>query len=317
MTRRLQYTRDAFLRRVAMSYDASVFVLVEGKVFDPYFAEQLCATSAKLRKAGYEIRLISQVKTDSGLSAGGKDAVISFFDYCKRNDRLRQRNAGGDRVVAFMVDRDCQHITGGMRRSPHVIYTLYADVEAHIFFDADELEALSLAASLDSATGMDLFQALGDWRRTVADTWRPWIELCCIADATRSRCWVGFGSPKSLIHDGKRCGVINSKALAEASKAVRDSSPLAGAVFDSRKDLVLSRIASTYRTRKQASLLKGKWLPIQLTFLVDDFFKSGAKGEHEWHAKGFKESIDRCYAANLLRDAPGFRHMRAQLEAVL
>lgn len=317
MTRRLQYTRDAFLKRVAMSYDTTVFLLVEGKVFDPYFAEIICAGSAKLRRIGYEIRLVNQIKTKSGGSAGGKEAILGFFDYCKNAGKLRQENAAGDRILAFMVDRDAQHITGGLKRSPHLIYTVYADVEAHMFFESDEVEALSLAASLDAASAAELLAALGDWRRDVAEIWRPWIELCCAAEATHSRCWVGFGSARSLIHDGKHCGILDSTKLTKATKAIRDTSPLDDTSYNSRVSLVMSKIATIFEKDQQASLLKGKWLPSQLAIRVDAFFKSSSDGDCEWHAKGFAESVTRCYAAKLQRDSPGIRRMRARLEAAL
>lgn len=314
---RLQYTRDAFLRRVAMSYDAAAFLLVEGKVFDRYFVEKVCANSDKLNSAGYQIYMISQIRNDSGASGGGKDAIISLFDYCRKVGKLRQRNTTGERVVAFIADRDAQHITGGMRRSPHLIYTVYADVEAHIFSEADEIEALALAASLDRANATELLGALGDWRRDIADIWRPWIELCYVAAATNASCWVSLSKPKSLIHDGKQSRNLNSELLPKAIKVVRDRSTLDDIDFASRTSHIMSKIESIYNKDRQVFLLKGKWLPAQLTMRVEGFFGKASGGIYEWHAKGFIESVARCYAAKLRVNAPGIQRIRAKLEILL
>lgn len=203
MTRRLRFTRAGFLRRIAMSYDTALFVLVEGKVYDPYFVHKVCASSAHLVREGYDIKLISQIGTNRGIYAAGKDAVLAYYDYCRRARKLTQINSKGKRSIAFFVDRDYQQITGGMRRSPHVIYTRSADVEAEIFANANELHALAMAASLDLATATDLANALGDWREVLANDWREWIELCYVAEAVRSRVR-GFASGTSRIHNGPR-----------------------------------------------------------------------------------------------------------------
>jgi hypothetical protein len=150
------------LRRISISYQASLFIIVEGKVHDPYFIDKLCQNSEAIKKSGFEIRLIGQIASDGGTYAGGKHAVLDFFEHCKIAGKLVQRNKGGYRSIAFVVDRDTQQITGGMRRSPHVIYTFYADVEAHIFAESNEAEALAAAASLDSTSAADLLRSLGD-----------------------------------------------------------------------------------------------------------------------------------------------------------
>lgn len=312
--RRLQYTRDAFLRRISMSYESSVFVLVEGKSFDPRFAEKICESSDVIKEAGYEIRMISQIKSESGRSGGGKESILSYFDYCKKKGKLKQENAGGARNLVFLADRDSQHITGGMRRSPHMVYTVYADVEAHIFAESDEVAALSLAASLDSNDAKDLVNSLGDWRTDVARSWRYWIELCYVAEATRSRSWVGLSHMQSRIHDGRRCRILNQRKMSDADMAVRGGSRMESSEFDRCRNRTLSKIAAIYDKGQEASLLKGKWLPAQLYFMVSDYFN---RNGGEWHDEGFRDSVTRCYFANMRMEAPGVVAMRRKIEVLL
>lgn len=251
--------------------------------------------------------------TPDGTSAGGKEAAIAFYEYCSRQGRLNQQNSTGRKHLAFIVDRDAQQLTGGMRRSRHVVYTYYADAEAHIFAESDEMEALAVAVSLDKAIAVDLLTFLGDWRSALADAWRPWIELCCLAIVVRSRTWVGFGKAESLVHDGPLKRNLNAEKFNNAMSAVRATSLFAGQDFDSLYRDLMEKIDLDYRRGNGALLLKGKWLPVQLTLMVGKYFTD----PNDWDEVGFRESIRRCYAANLILTGPGTTQMRRKLESIL
>jgi hypothetical protein len=310
--RRLEFSRAGFIRRVSMSKDA-LFVIVEGKVADSYFAERLCRSSSAISDAGYQIHLISQIREFGEAGTGGKEAIISFYEYCSHAGRLNQQNSIGRKHLAFIVDRDAQNLTGGVRRSRHIIYTYYADAEAHIFAESDEVESLALAASLDSATARNLLAYLGDWREDLARAWRPWIELCCLAGAARSRTWVGFGKAESLIHDGHMHRALDSEKFDRAVQAVQDTSLFRGEEFDSIRKNLLEKIEEIYQRSDGASLLKGKWLPGQLAMLVKEYFSDS----NDWDETGFRESVRRCYGANLLFNGPGAKQMHNKLESLL
>jgi hypothetical protein len=120
--------------------------------------------------------------------------------------------------------------------------------------ESNDVDALALACSLDRETAKNLVEALGDWRHDLANAWRPWIELCYVAEAARARCWVGLGHSKSLVHKGKKCRTLDQEALSAAEKAIRDSSPLSDTEFEKRRGLVLSRIDALYQQGKQEYL---------------------------------------------------------------
>lgn len=317
MDRRLTHSRAGLLRRIAMSHDTALFVFVEGKVSDSVLVDALCQASPSICSAGYEVRIISQVESATGAFAGGKGALLSFFEYCRAAGKLVQHNRGGQRAVAFVVDRDGQHITGGKKRSKHLTYTRLADAEAHFFANADEPRALALAGSLDHASARLLSSSLGDWRRELADAWREWIELCYVADAVNASCWVGFGHDRSLVHRGTVAAKLDATKCAEAHSAVSTTSPLPAPDFATKRAQILAKIDETYNRGRQATLLKGKWLPARVTELVSLHFGGTRSTPDGWHEEGFKASVTRCYAAYLDVSSPDMVAMRSRLEALL
>ena len=301
-----------------MSHEKSLFVIVEGKVNDPRFADKICMSSQVIAKAGYEIRSITQVESAPGSYTGGKSAVLDLFDYYKSTGKLSQRNSSGWKKIAFIVDRDAQHLTGGRRCSRHVIYTKYADCEAHIFFNSNEVEALALAASIDNNEAIELKAFLGDWCNGLANDWRQWIELCYVGEAARSRTpLVGLGKARSMIHDGPRYRTIDPGKLTNARQAVEATSLYSAQQFQQIRALILGKIDRIYKRGRGFTLLKGKWLPAQLTSLVKDFFSNPSGADYDWNQTGFKESATRCYAAYLNTDRPATRDMKLKLEALI
>lgn len=298
-----------------MSYDTSLFVIVEGKVYDPYFVEKICVSSPAIMTCGYEVKLISQISMANGVYASGKDAALAYYDYCRANRKLTQSNSKGTRSIAFFIDRDCQQVTGGMRRSPHVIYTRAADVEAEIFSDAHEVAALAMAASLDMPTAIELKESLGDWRSDLATDWRKWIELCYLAEAVRARSR-GFGSPTSRIHTGPRHRTLDPMALAGVEAEIARTTLLPPAEYTKTHTRIMGKINKIYLSGQQAGLLNGKWLPAQLTMAVEDFFEGGAD-QIDWHKEDFKGSVLRCYEANLNPASTGAIQLRTSFERLL
>lgn len=310
------FTRAGYLRRISMSYRASLFVIVEGIDHDRYLVDKICRSSDLVRKEGYEIRNIRQIRQAQDVASGGKSAVLSLYDYCRIAKKLTQHNSGGRRSICFFLDRDGQKIAGGMRRSPHVIYTELADAEAHIFSDSDETEALATAASLDRQTAEDVVQHIGDWRRGLADSWRPWIEECYVAESVRARCGVGFGPATSQIHTGDGARILDATALAEARLAVQDSALITGSKYEVVRGKVLRKIAKVYESGNQAGLLKGKWLPAQITYCVASYFdKIGLRDN--WNKNSFRTSVVYCYLAHLDTSSRNIGLLRAQFEVLL
>lgn len=316
MNTRLAFSRAGYLRRIAMSYKTKLFVVVEGKEHDRYFVDRLCRSSTQIGRENYEISVVNQINHGNGVNTGGKAAVLALYDYCRRAHKLVQQNSGGRRSICFLVDRDTQHLTGGKRRSPHVVYTILADTEAHIFANSNEVEAIATAASLDLATAQDVVKNIGDWRRDLADAWRPWIEECYVAEAVRARCWVGFGQASSRIHTGRKCRSLDGVALENARKAIVDSSLITGVQFTAQRQKIMLKLDRIYSAGLQSTLLKGKWLPAHIAIAVEEYFQNIGWSDG-WNKNSFKASITRCYLAHLDTSAQELSQLRKSLEALV
>lgn len=316
MRKKPGFSRAGYLQRISMSYNAALFVIVEGIDHDRYLVDKICRSSKLIRDNGYEIRHVMQIRQARDVASGGKSAALSLYDYCRRVNRLTQRNSKGSRSICFFVDRDGQQITGGMRRSPHVVYTKLADSEAHIFSNSDETEALAAAASLDRQTVEDLVRHIGDWKRDLATSWRPWIEECYVAEAVRSRCGVGFGPATSQVHTGTTSRTLDPAALAAARKAVKDTALITGSKYDAIRTKILGKIAKVYALGNQASLLKGKWLPAQLMYCVASYFDT-LDLRDSWNKSSFRTSVIYCYLSYLDTSTTNIRELRGALESLL
>lgn len=268
--RRLSYTRSAFLRRVAMSRD-KLFLVVEGRDFDVPFYSRVCESSAIVMAEGYQIWLVEQIRDDvTGKRGGGKPAVLSFFDFCKRRKALRIPSPQGDRVLTFCLDRDNEQITGGGRRSPHILYTRSSDVEAEILSQGLDEDLMMSSLSLDRSTAQGVVKSLGDWQLEFALSWREWIELCCLAKSLKSRCDVGFGTESTV--NNPKYGPADANLVAAARTRVLSRSRLSPIQTPAVEVKVASKLARVYTNGNPRCLIKGKWMPAFLHYKVRQYF---------------------------------------------
>ncbi|MEU5047378.1 hypothetical protein [Streptomyces griseorubiginosus] len=231
--------------------------------------------------------LVEQIRNDAtGKSAGGKPAVLSFFDHCKKSQSLRLSSPSGDRLLFFCLDRDSEQITGGGRRSPHILYTHNSDVEADIFAHGISEDVVMSSLSLDKWTAQKTLSYLGDWRLELAVLWRDWIELCCLAKALGSRCEVGFGRESGINLD--KYGPADQALVAAARAKVRSRSKLTPSETSKIEAKIAAKIASTYARGDARRALKGKWIPNFLAWKLKGYF-----GATPVAMQGFEASIGR------------------------
>lgn len=252
------------MRRVEMSRDKS-FLVVEGRDLDAPFYSRICESSPAVKGSGYQVWLIEQIRDDgTGKAAGGKPSVLSFFDFCKKANKLRVSSPLGDRVLTFCLDLDNEQITGGRRRSPHIMYTRLSDVEAELFAHGITADVLMSALSLDRATAQSVIDNLGNWRLELASSWRGWIELCCLAKSLGARCDIGFGHESSI--NQEKYGPVDATLEAAARSRVIAKSRLTIDQTRAAEKRIAVKVASVYSSGSPQDLLKGKWLPSFLEY---------------------------------------------------
>ncbi|MGA5181321.1 hypothetical protein ACPCBF_16280 [Streptomyces pseudogriseolus] len=293
-----------------MSRDKA-FLIVEGRDFDRAHYSRICESSTKVRKSGFQIWLIEQIHDDvTGKAAGGKPAVLSFFDYCKRKQSLKLGSPLGDRVIFFCLDRDNEQITGGGRRSPHILYTQSSDVEADIFAHGFSEDVVMSALSLDRWNAKKVVSHLGDWRMELASIWREWIELCCLAKSLEARCDVGFGRESSINID--KYGPVDQSLLSSARARVKQKSKLSPSDTSSIEAKIAVKIKEVYARGDARKLLKGKWIPHFLAWKLKIFF-----GSTPVAMQGFEASIGRIAMHSIDYDAHWVRVHHRRIEALL
>jgi hypothetical protein len=304
--KRIRYSRAGFVRRVMMSRDYSLFVVVEGSKIDRHYYGMLCENDDELRNRGYLIRLIQQVHDDGTSPSGGKQAIIGLYDYCRRRKVLRQETSHGVRSIAFALDADLDRVTGTTKRSPHVIYTQSYNVETDILRRGDDARALALALSLPPPDARELAKDLGTWRDDLAALWRDWITLCCEARFLHSHCSVGIAHSSAVNHD--TYGAVDLSKVARArhvvvSCASCDSSKVAGL-----QRRATARVRTYYSQGDGGSLIPGKLLVGYLESRIRDEFSG-----NPIDLRGFRAVAVKSYLASLDFHAPWALEIRSAL----
>ncbi|MFI1293241.1 hypothetical protein ACH4VM_33175 [Streptomyces sp. NPDC020792] len=289
----------------------SLFVIVEGKDLDARFYDRVCNSSSVIEAAGYQIWLAEQLEDDAtGVAAGGKKAVLAHFDYFKGAGKLAVHSSSGKHSIAFMVDRDNDDVSGGKKRSPHVIYTDMFDVEAEVFFRGNNEEALAGIFSLDRVSASQLATDLNGWIVDLANTWREWITLCTIAKAVGAGCDIGFGR-ESWINNPKY-GAVEAVKLAAAGKKVAASTRRNPPEYNTISMRVRGRITSCYAKGNAHRLVKGKWLAPYLVYRVKLHFGLAPVGY-----KGVEDYVARAYLATCDFREKWAAHYRDRLESLI
>jgi len=294
-----------------MSTDA-LFVLVEGVELDRFFYDGLCRSSGRVVDAGHKIYLVESIKDEgTGSGAGGKGRLTRLFDYYRRRHALVQYSRAGKHSLLFCADRDAQDLSGGMRRSPHFLYTQNHDVEADIFAAADAKQALAALLSLDWASAMELRTALGDWQEDLAVLWKGWIELCIIAQALNAHCGVTYKKMTSEVNSPTYGPVSLTKIVALRSQVIAVSG-LSAAEFAKKEAGLMRRIASRYSRSQGKTLAKGKWFPSYLEYRVRNEL-----GQKPASLHNFRPSVTRVFMNSVDFRGSWADRVRASVEALL
>lgn len=238
-----------------------MFVVVEGKVLDPVFYDRLFAQLS----SAIDVRSIDTVDLPRGLPQRGKQAVLALFVLYRRQGRLVQGTTSEAKNIVFIVDRDLDGICGRLMRSSNLIYTSARDVEAEIHLHGNVERALSTALSATFSEAHDVAQHLGSYMTSLANLWREWLELGVLSWSCRSRSPVPLGGASS-VNDSRFGPVINAKVHDARRQIYQGRSSVGG--FSNRARTVRGRVRRLYDSQLQHLLIKGKWLPEYVEYLI-------------------------------------------------
>jgi len=287
MTARIVHSLRGYLRYMQMS-QAVVFAFVEGKQSDPYFYGQICAVVCNQRQIAYQICKANEIPP----RAGGKKALLEFYDFLRKRKVLRTNLGGKDTVAVFFPDKDIDDIVRRCRRSRYVIYTQYYDVQNEIFLNGNLSQGCAAAASLDPARLVPLLSSSHSWCKKAAERWREWVVLCIIAALKGISQQCNYGV-LSMVQSPVN-GMIDASKLARRKADMERKSGMAPTDFAEFYASVTKRVNRLYSSGHQDKVFKGKWYSI---LLDEDIKRSMGRSEYDRH--GFSARVTSAVAATL------------------
>jgi hypothetical protein len=267
---------------------AVVFAFVEGQETDPYFFGQICTVVCNQRQIVYQICRANEILSN----AGGKEALLVFYDFLRRRGTLRSNLGGKETVAVFFMDKDIDDIMRRCRRSRYVTYTRYYDVQNEIFLNGDLSQGCAAVASLDPALLASLLSDSHSWCKHAAQRWEEWVVLCIIANlkGIRQECNYRVQSRVQNPITGK----VDAARLKGRIKEMAERSGMAPTDFKAFHTSVKRKVRRLYSSGRQDKVFKGKWYS---ALLDEDIIR--LMGRSAFDRQGFSARITSAVAATL------------------
>jgi len=284
---RIVHSPKAYLRYMQMS-QAAVFAFVEGQETDPYFYGQICAVVCNQRQIVYQICRANDILPN----AGGKEALLVFYDFLRRRGALRSNLGGKETVAVFFLDKDIDDIVRRCRRSRYVTYTRYYDVQNEIFLNGDLSQGCAAAASLDPAILTSLLSDSHSWCKHAAQRWQEWVVLCIIAHLKGIRQECNYRVQSRV--QNPTTGKVDTARLKVRITAMAARSGMAPDDFKAFHTSVKRKVKRLYSSGQQDKVFKGKWY----SALLDEDIKR-LMGRSAFDKQGFSARVTSAVAATL------------------
>lgn len=260
---RLVRAPRGFIRALQISR-VTLNVFVEGEL-DSYFYGQICRQELNGPFMYHIIR-----SDQLGTVGQGKSHMLKLFDSMRRRGLLVLNFKGHRSAALFFVDKDVDDMRRTIKRSAHLVYTEYYEVENYVFKHGKLIPAVSAACLKDTSDVERLILRPEEWPKRAAMLWADWLKLClggCLLNASG----VCNYSASSLVNSGPGMPVdptLYRVALGRLEAASMYSATDFRAKF-ARLEVKVRRL---YLLDRQDVIFKGKW---DKTILSDELKKSG------------------------------------------
>jgi hypothetical protein len=253
---RLVRTPVGYVRSLQMSR-VKLNVFVEGDV-DSFFYGQIC----QLELGGpfnYTLKDSRQLPTPGQ----GKSHLLKHFESMRRHGLLVIDFKGQKSSSIFFVDKDVDDRRRTKKRSIHLVYTEYYDVENYIYRYGKLVRAVAAACFKDTAVVAAAIPVPDEWSARAASLWKGWLKLCLYSSlyATSSGCNYRASSQVNAGPAGPIDAVLYGRRLAE----VEGVSGLSSLAFQARFTRLSRAVDRCYVAGRQDEIFRGKWYPILLS----------------------------------------------------
>jgi len=285
-----------------------VFVFVEGTRVDPFFYGEICLSLAKKRPFLYEIFPARCLPKAQG--SGGKEALLTFFRYLRRRSALRSTFNGKTTAAIFYADKDIDDMLKVCKRSQHLVYTKFYEVENHIFEEGDMIRGVAAAASIDPKSLIGTLSDPRAWCRDASTKWKQWVVLCIFARKYKLNvgCNYRVTSRINFPLGGPVDTTLHSRHLLQLQIA----SNLMLTDFQRNFDSIKKRVEYYYSSGRHHHIFKGKWLAVMLSEHVQRLM-----GSHPYQSTGLQTRLPCAIAATLDFEEEWADHFRNPLEAIV
>ena len=139
--KRLAYSPSAYRRSMQISR-VPLFIFVEGYK-DRYVYDQIVQSECQQSGVSYKVVTAEEI----GISGGGKEALLKFFDYLAAESSLICNFNGKTTISIFFLDKDVDDVLNSMRSSEHIVYTETYEIENYFFIHGALSEVAAASAS--------------------------------------------------------------------------------------------------------------------------------------------------------------------------
>jgi len=302
---RLTHNFQDSLRAMQMSRNR-IFVFVEGKVADPYFYGQVCHSVCGPAGLSYIINTPQQLKAEGG----GKQILISFFEYLRRESALIGVFKGKSTGVLFFLDKDVDDFLRTQRRSKHVVYTKHYDVQNHIFAEGDLIKAVAASASLDYNEVLVCLSSSNQWGHEVAQQWKQWVALCLFVAKKKANCECNYRVTSRInnpIH-----GPIDQTAYSDHLQRVQIKLGLTDKQFKRAFGRISRLVDRIYALGQHDRVFKGTWYPLLLATTIRDRIRT-----RSIDSGGLETRLPSSTASTLDFDAPWAEYFKQPLRNLI
>lgn len=302
--KRLHHSYAGHLRMMQIS-TANLFIFVEGKQSDPFFYGGICASIPDLH-VRYEICTAEQLPS----AAGGKQALINYFSFLRQRKALVSSLGSEKTTCIFILDKDLDDLRHCQKRSPHVIYTQYYDVQNYIFMHADLLTGAASAASVDPARLRGELSDAAIWCLRVATLWREWICLCLRVMEDNIPCGTNYRVVSRV--QTRYCGATDAHHLSTLTRDLAIRCGLSVAAFKQRLAATSRKVDRYFAGGQHHRIFKGKWFAVILADEIDRIMAG-----HPYDRNGLAGRLPASLAATLHFTMPWADYFRNPIRNIV
>jgi len=249
---RLRHSFKGYRRSMQMS-ENTLFVFVEG-IADRYIYSRVANCECKGKSIEYQLVTSEELASD----CGGKTVLLQFYDYLKQQHSLIDSFNDKITLSIFFLDKDIDDFLRIMRRSLHIVYTKYYELENYYFIHGDLSLAVAASASLDISTVQTGLGDYSQWRNKVTTAWKDWVKLCYFSHTRRIGSLCGYSHPESQINTSIY-GSVDKNKFRRFLNGLQAKSGLNKKQFSKIFSRSCKKVDRIYSAGEYDRIFKGKW----------------------------------------------------------